>query len=216
MIFFQVIKDETASRAVHAKRTPTLASDSLMSLWASVSLSFSFVNCADTTQHTHTHTHKHTQEHMSQKTQRGKSGGGLDRQRREGTLVHYSRYRCKTHREHKKGRKENQGKEDVPYTWKMGGQRHFPILCEWVIWCAKGTVLLHLKQDVIHLQKKICVKLRRQHERNKEQHHWQSVHLQTLFSHFPAFFFLFGIEKHVQLNTLRCVMGTDFTVQPLF
>lgn len=50
-----VIKREIMSRATHATGTPTLASDSLMSLWASLSLSFSIVNCADTT-----HTHKHT------------------------------------------------------------------------------------------------------------------------------------------------------------
>lgn len=62
----QVIKCVILSMSEHAKKTPTLASDSLMSLWAALSLSFSIVNCvnrrtktqrADT--HTHTYTHGH-------------------------------------------------------------------------------------------------------------------------------------------------------------
>lgn len=103
-----MIKCEIMSRTTHAKRTPTLASNSLLSLWASLRFSFSILNCAAHTYTPQTQTH-HGDPQVTTDTEgnRGTNEGGLDRQRR-GTLVHYNRYST-----HKRGK---QGKEDVPYT----------------------------------------------------------------------------------------------------
>lgn len=69
------------------KMKPTLASDSQMSLWASLSLSFSIVNCAHTHTHTHTGWPTHTSQHTKRAVKRHK-WGVLERQKRNTSTFH--------------------------------------------------------------------------------------------------------------------------------
>lgn len=124
------------SRVTHAKRAPTLASDSLMSLWASLSLSFSKANCADTT---HTYTHQEQACHNTDGNKKSTNEGGLDRCW-IGTLVNFNRY--KTHSKHNKDREDaKKGRSrSLTQLMTMVGQRYIPIMSEWAISCARGRV----------------------------------------------------------------------------
>lgn len=101
-------------------------------------------------------------------------------------------------------------------------QCYIPILSEWAIWCAKGRVYC------TSTPKTRCNLSSKEHQSKALTAAWKEQGAASLtvgtpskpffHFHFSFLFFLFYslLQNTFQLNTLRCVMGIDFTLRSLF